>query len=206
MYADVENFVYRCLLCLTSSHWQSAFDWLSVNSSKNFRIFQCSSPIILKVVCCVGRISAAADFEMPVCWARCGERCRVAQRCRNFPAIWEAHQCSAHGSRRVMWSKFIIKDPPYKIQLPWWPGFRELCTHGLAPVLFVLVRAQHCFLVSCLPVTIITKCMLQIMTVQNDGQMFWHLLAKHIFSHHNIVVLWHYVKLYSQFSAALIGY
>jgi hypothetical protein len=87
MYVHVENCVYTCLLCLTSSHWQSAFGWLSVNSSKSFRISQCSSPVILKVVCCVGRISAfaAADFEMPVCWAWCGEHCRVAQRCKNFP-------------------------------------------------------------------------------------------------------------------------
>jgi hypothetical protein len=95
-YVHVEICVYTCLLCLTSSRWQPAFGRLSFNSSKSFRISPCPSPIILKVVCCIGRIAAfaAADFEMPVCWSRYGEHCRVAQRCTNFPEIWEQRQCS----------------------------------------------------------------------------------------------------------------
>jgi hypothetical protein len=198
-YVHVENCVYTCLLCLTSSHWQPASGWLSVNSSKSFRISPCSSPIILEVVCCVGRIAAfaAADFQMPVCWSRSGEHCKVAQRCTNFPEIWEPCQCSCHQKGDVKQGHYQGHTLQNSVAMvTWLPGIVHPWTSP-CPVCFI--KGTALFLVSCLPVTKWSWHMLGIVTVQNYGRMFWHFASERIFSHQNIVVLWHYVKLYSQF-------
>jgi len=145
----VENCVYTCLLFLTSSHWQLAFGWLSVNSSKSFRIYPCSSPVILKVVCCVGRISAfaAADFEMP----DVVQHCRVAQRCTNFPAFWELRQHSWHlkvDVKQVHYQGPTLQSP--LVTVTWLPWISHPWT---SPCSACLSKGTALFFSFCLPVT-----------------------------------------------------